>query len=337
MMKPSFTPAALTRRFLLAAGAAAVAVSPAAAQEAAPSAWQRAWPETDFERALVPFGEIFSGGVPRDGIPALTDPAMIPVAEDDRLEAIEPVMTVEIEGTRPRAYPLRYLTWHEIANDSVGGLPIAVTFCPLCNSGLVFDRRVGGRVLEFGVSGMLRHSDLIMYDRETHTWWQQMDGRGIVGALAGERLEPVVTWMESWEAFAARNPDGLVMAEPTGHRRAYGQNPYVGYDTSRQPFLYQGEDPPHGIPPLARVVRVGDRAWPLDRLAEEGEIVEDGLHLVWSEGMASALDGREIAASRNVGQVRVRDPATGEDVVHEVVFAFAFHAFEPDGRWMLGR
>jgi hypothetical protein len=325
----------LTRRVLLATGTAALAVPPAAAQDGAPPAWQRAWPQTDFDRALVPFEEIFSGGVPRDGIPALTAPEMIPIAEDDRLEPIEPVMTVEIDGAAPRAYPLRYLTWHEIANDTVGGLPIAVTFCPLCNSGLVFDRRVGDRVLEFGVSGMLRHSDLIMYDRETHSWWQQFDGRGIVGALAGERLEPVVTWMESWEAFAERNPEGLVMAEPTGHRRAYGANPYVGYDTSPQPFLYQGEDPPHGIPPLARVVRVGDRAWPLDRLAEAGEIVEDGLHLVWAEGMASALDGRAIAASRDVGQVRVRDRA-GADVVHEVVFAFAFHAFEPEGRWMLG-
>jgi hypothetical protein len=338
-MKP-LAPIAFTRRFLLAAGASAVAVPPAAAQDsaqnAAPPAWRRAWPQTDFGRALVPFDEIFSGGVPRDGIPALTDPAMIPVAGDDRLEPTEPVMTVEIEGATPRAYPLRYLTWHEIANDSVGGIPIAVTFCPLCNSGLVFDRRVRGRVLESGVSGMLRHSDLVMYDRETHSWWQQMDGRAIVGSLAGERLDPVVTWMEAWETFRERNPDGLVMAEPAGHRRAYGQNPYVGYDTSPRPFLYRGEDPPHGIPPLARVVRVGDRAWPLDRLAEAGEIVEDGLHLVWTEGMASALDGRAIAASRDVGQVRVRDRA-GADVVHEVVFAFAFHAFEPDGRWMLGR
>jgi hypothetical protein len=284
----------------------------------------------------VPSSEIFSGGVPRDGIPALSDPNMVAVAEDSRLSNVEPVMAVELAGALPRAYPLRYLTWHEIANDMVADVPIVVTYCPLCNSGLVFDRRVGERALEFGVSGMLRHSDLVMYDQETHSWWQQFEGRAIVGALTGTELRPIVTWMESWAGFAERNPQGLVMAEPTGYRRSYGRNPYVGYDTSPRPFLYRGEDPPHGIPPLARVVRVGNRAWPLSRLAASGEIVEEGLRLSWQVGMASALDAADIGNSRDVGAVRVRDAKTGRDVLHEVVFAFAFQAFEPDGRWMRG-
>jgi hypothetical protein len=230
---------------------------------------------------------------------------------------------------------VRYLMFHEIVNDTVAGRPVAVTFCPLCNSGLVFDRRVGDRVLEFGVSGMLRHSDLIMYDRETFTWWQQFTGRAIVGEMTGAELEALPSRLVSWQRYRADHPEGLVMAEPEGVRRPYGRNPYVGYDGGR-PFLYRGEDPPHGIAPLARVLRVGDRAWPLDRLAAEGRVTEAGLRIDWAEGQASALDTAEIAEGREVGDLTVVDAQTGAPVVHEIVFAFAFHAFHPDGTWMLG-
>ncbi len=333
-LKPSRA-VGLSRRTALALVVASLAASPARAQGSLPAGWERDWPETDFSQSAVPFSEIISGGVPRDGIPAITAPAMIRVLEEIRIEPREPVMTVEIEGATPRAYPLRYLTWHEIVNDVVEGMPIAVTFCPLCNSGLVFDRRLDGRVLEFGVSGLLRHSDMIMYDRQTFTWWQQFTGEAIVGALTGSQLGPVVSWMESWQDFSERNPAGLVMAEPTDHRRPYGQNPYVGYD-SGQPFLYRGENPPHGIEPLARVLRVNRRAWPLERLAARHILVEAGLRITWETGMASALDTAPIAEGRDIGSIRVRNAETGADVSHEVVFAFAFHAFEPDGIWMLG-
>ena len=296
-----------------------------------------AWPETDFSRHSVPLEEIGSGGVPRDGIPAIVDPRMIAVDTATGLHPREPVMTLELEGAAARAYPVRYLLWHEIVNDRIGDRPIAVTFCPLCNSGLIFEREAAGRELQFGVSGLLRFSDLVMYDRQTHSFWQQLSGEAIVGTLTGANLPVLASWMEPWAAFAERNPDGLVMAEPQGRRRAYGTNPYAGYDTSARPFLYQGEDPPHGIAPLARVVRVGGRAWPLERLAEAGVLEEAGLRLTWSPGMASALDARDIAAGRDVGAIRVQDATTGQDVVHEVVFAFAFHAFHPDGAWMVGR
>lgn len=316
--------------------ALAAALPAQARADEAPAGLVAAWPETDFSRSAVDFSEILSGGVPRDGIPALTGPEMMPARDATALDGREPVMTVEMEGGAPRAYPLRYLTWHEIVNDTIGDVPVAVTFCPLCNSGLVFDRRVAGQVLKFGVSGLLRFSDMVMYDRETHSWWQQFTGEAIAGELTGAVLEPVVTWMEPWSEFASRAPDGLVMAEPAGHRRPYGTNPYVSYDGAARPFLYSGEPPPHGVAPLARVVRVGDRAWPLERLARAGEIEEDGLRISWSAGMASALDTARIAEGRDVGAIRVRDAATERDVAHEVVFAFAFHAFAPDGVWMLG-
>ncbi len=306
----------------------------AGAAAANPGLWSREFPLTDFSRSSVDLSEIMSGGPPRDGIPALADPGFLPVADETGLDAREPVVAVEIDGAEPRAYPLRYLTWHEIVNDTVAGIPIAVTFCPLCNSALTFDRRVGGRVLTFGVSGKLRHSDMVMYDRETESWWQQALGIGIVGEHMGTELEVLPTWIESWERFRERNPGGLVMVRP-GWPRAYGLNPYVGYDGARRPFLYSGEDPPHGIPPLARVVRVGDRAWPLARLAEAGEIAEAGVVLVWARGAASALDTGRIGDGRDIGQVRVRD-ANGRDLPHDVMFAFAFDAFWPDGEWMLG-
>jgi hypothetical protein len=299
-----------------------------------PDFWRHEWPLTDFNKtSLDSWVEIMSGGPGKDGIPALDAPKFKKAGAERRISAREPVITLELTGARPRAYPIRYLIWHEIVNDTVGGVPVAVTFCPLCNSGLSFDRRVGRQVLSFGVTGKLRRSDMVMYDRETQSWWQQAEGRAIVGILNGAKLRQLPSWMESWAEFKARNPDGLVMAEPA-HNRDYGRNPYRGYDSSKQPFLYNGEHPPHGIAPLARVVRVGKRAWPLHRLAKAGTLSQAGVVLSWVEGQASALDSGKIARGRDVGSIRVRDKQ-GRDVAHDVMFAFAFHAFWPNGKWML--
>ncbi|MDA5094425.1 DUF3179 domain-containing protein [Aliiroseovarius sp. KMU-50] len=304
--------------------------------KADPSFWSYEFPKTDFSRTSVEnWTEILSGGPGRDGIPALSDPSFIPAVDETRLGPREPVITVEFNGALPRAYPIRYLTWHEIVNDNVAKVPIAVTFCPLCNSGIVFDRRVKGQLLTFGVSGKLRNSDMVMYDRETESWWQQALGTGIVGEHTGSELTQIPAWMESWAEFTRRNPNGLVMDEPRA-RRAYGRNPYVGYDSRSRPYgFFDGEMPPHGVPALARVVRVGDRAWPVSRLAEHGELTEDGVTLSWAAGQASALDNGRIANGRDVGTIRVRD-TQGRDLPHDVLFAFAFHAFWPDGKWMLG-
>ncbi len=301
-----------------------------------PSFWKYEWPNTDFENTSVDnWVQIMSGGPPKDGIPALTNPDFKPAAQESRIGDREPVITVELDGQVARAYPIRYLTWHEIVNDEFGPYKVAVTFCPLCNSGITFDRHVNGQVLTFGVSGKLRNSDMVMYDRETESWWQQAIGEAIVGELNGTKLTALPTWMESWKQFKDRNPQGIVMEQPKFGRQ-YGRNPYESYDSSRRPFLYNGENPPHGIPPLARVVRIGDRAWPLTRLSKEGEVREQGVRISWQAGQASALDGRSIAQSRDVGTVRVRDAATGKDLPHDVMFAFAFHAFWPNGTWMLG-
>ncbi|EEX10464.1 conserved hypothetical protein [Ruegeria lacuscaerulensis ITI-1157] len=308
----------------------------ATAASANPDLWRGEWPRTDFAMTSVrSWSQIRSGGPPRDGIPALSDPAFVRARDASGLDTTEPVLTIELPGGRPRAYPIRYLIWHEIVNDRIGNRPVAITYCPLCNSALVFDRRTDHGVLSFGVTGKLRHSDMVMYDRETESWWQQATGEAIVGRLTGMRLQALPAWMESWAQFRQRNPDGLAMAEPH-YNRDYGRNPYRGYDTSRHPFLYDGELPPNGIHPLERVVRVGDRAWPLSRLRRQGKVTEAGVTISWRSGQASALDAGRIAKGRDVGSIRVTD-AAGQDVVHDVMFAFAFHAFWPDGIWMIDR
>jgi hypothetical protein len=296
-----------------------------------PTRWRGEWPQTDFTRHSVAFDEIFSGGPPKDGIPSIDDPQFVPVADAD-LPADEPVIGLAIEGDA-RAYPLRILIWHEIVNDVVGGVPVAVTFCPLCNTGLVFDRRLDGAVLEFGTTGKLRNSDLVMYDRTTESWWQQFLGEAIVGELTGKRLAMLPSRLESFANFAARAPQGRVQLAAGGPLRPYGQNPYAGYDTSPAPFLYRG-GLPEGIAPLARVIRVGEQAWALDLLREQGEIVADGVRLHWQPGQVSALDASVIAESFDVGNVVVQQrTAQGwEDAVYSVDFAFAFHAFYPDGK-----
>jgi hypothetical protein len=308
-----------------------LAIPLAAPALADPVRWRAEWPQTDFSRHSVPFEEIFSGGPPKDGIPSIENPSFVPAAEAD-LPGEEPVIGLVLDGDA-RAYPLRILMWHEIVNDEVGGVPVAVTYCPLCNTGIVFDRRVEGQVLEFGTTGKLRNSDLVMYDRETESWWQQFLGEAIVGELTGTWLEMIPSRLESFAAFKARAPEGRVQVPDDPRLRAYGRNPYVGYDSAPAPFLYRG-DLPDGIAPLARVVRVGEEAFALDLLREAGVIEAGDLRLTWEPGQVSALDAATIAQGFDVGNVVVqrRVGERWEDEVYSVDFAFAFHAFVPHGR-----
>ena len=201
----------------------------------------RGW-ETDFSRHSVPYSEILSGGPLRDGIPPLDDPKFTTFQDaNEWLGDQEPVIAFELNGDA-RAYPLQILTWHEIVNDEVGGVPVAVTFCPLCNSAIVFDRRLDGVVYDFGTSGKLRNSDLVMWDRQTESWWQQFTGEAIVGELTGKKLTFIPASIISWTDFKAANPEGTVLSQDTGFNRSYGRNPYAGYDEAdNPPFLFLGE------------------------------------------------------------------------------------------------
>jgi hypothetical protein len=176
----------------------------------------------------VPYSEILSGGPPRDGIPAIDEPRFVTAEEaDEWLEPQEPVIFLQI-GDDARAYPIQVLMWHEIVNDTVGGVPVLVTFCPLCNTAIGFERTLDGRVLDFGTAGRLRNSNLIMYDRQTESWWQQATGGAIVGELTGRQLTFRPASIIAWADSKATHPGGEVLSRETGYGRDYGRNPYSG-------------------------------------------------------------------------------------------------------------
>jgi len=293
---------------------------------------------TDFRRHSVPLGEFASGGPGKDGIPAIDAPTFVSVPEVNFLEAREPVVQLELNG-EARAYPLQILIWHEIANDTVGGMPVAVTFCPLCNTTIVFDRRLDGRVLDFGTTGNLRNSDLVMYDRQTESWWQQFGGEAVVGELAGQKLRMLPAAIVAWEEFRRTHSDGKVLSRNTGFSRSYGANPYSGYDSvDTPPFFAAANEDDDRLPPKERVVfieREGEQvAIPFSALAETKEIaVEVGgeqLEVTWKPGTRSALDSGDIASGREVGTAVVRSAETGELVVFDLPFWFAVAAFAQD-------
>ncbi len=310
--------------------AAASALAPASAN---PGIWKHEWPNTDFAKTQVGFDEILSGGPPKDGIPAIDDPKFVAVGAARGIGEKEPVITLQIAGDL-RAYPLRILMWHEIVNDTVGGVPVAVTFCPLCNSALVFDRRLDGQVLDFGTTGKLRNSDLVMYDRQTESWWQQFMGEAIIGEMTGKQLNFIPVRIESFAKFQARGSHGKVLIPNSPQTRRYGANPYAGYDSRDRPYPFFTGDLPDQVPPLSRVVVIGKEAWSLNLLRDKRRVVQGDLVITWEPGQNSALDTGTIAEGRDVGNVVVqRQTGAGlVDAVHDISFAFAFHAFHPDGK-----
>ena len=294
----------------------ALTPSPADAQR---ESWR-----TDFTKRTVELDEIVSGGPPKDGIPALDDPTFESVESAGRwLEDTEPVAVVT-RGNTVHAYPLQILIWHEIVNDVVDGHPVSVTYCPLCNTMLAFDRNFDGRVLDFGTTGRLRQSDLVMYDRQSETWWQQATGEGIVGQYAGESLTFIPAPLLSWKEVRRAYPEAQVLSRETGYDRSYGDNPYQGYDRGDGPFarFFRGKTDDR-LATMERIVAIdlgGETvAVPFGELAEDPvrnlEVGGQPVAVFWASGTASALDSRRISEGRDVGSSAVFDRRVGEQTL----------------------
>lgn len=330
---------------LLLVGAIAITLPGSGASRAEPSSAPELTPapawRTDLTRRDegVTLNEFIQALAQRDLIPALNDPHMTAVAAVGFLRDDEPVIAVELSGEW-RAYPMQIMVWHEIANDSLGGTPIAVTFCPLCHTSVVFDRRLGGQLLDFGVSGLLRRSDLVMYDRQSESWWQQATGRGLVGAHAGDQLEILFSQVVGWGAFRDAHPDGTVLDLQTGWDRPYGRSPYPGWDRlERNPFLGAAQlEPCDGAPGCldakerVGVVRVADAVtvFPFRFVAAAGGLAQTdvaGTPVVvrWLPEVATVLDneileradqvGTLVAFGRRVGGRVLRFELRGSDML----------------------
>ena len=280
---------------------------------------------TDFCQSIVDFDEILVGNPTKDGIPSVEGPVMETVAEAaEWLVDQSPVIALEIDG-EARAYPLAILMWHEIANDEIAGVPVAVTFCPLCNSAITFDRRLDEDVLDFGVSGFLRNSDLIMFDRQTESWWQQLTGEGLIGEFAGQLLEILPSQVIGFGSFVERYPEGNVMSRETGYSRQYGVNPYSGYDSrTGSPFLFRGElDVRLPLPVahvLAAVVDDVAKAYPFSTLRKHGvindSIGETAIVAFYQGGVASAMGDRVIDTARDIGTAGMYRATVDGEVLH---------------------
>ena len=276
----------------------------------------------EFPDPLIDPDEVISGGPPPDGIPPIDDPVFLDVVDNlELLPANEPVVALEINGDA-RAYPIRAMVWHEIVNDTVGGVPVSVTYCPLCNSAVTYERTINGVETTFGTSGRLFASALVMYDRATETLWTHYDGQAVIGVLTGEQLKAHAAPLMAWDQFRSTYPAGKILDwTQSGFNRDYGRNPYTGYDDpDNTPFLFRGmlDDRAAAMQRVVGVTYEGSSAaFGLGTVsggegrASAVKVGDSDLVVFWVAGQSSALDAGQVSTGRDVGSTGVFIPHAG--------------------------
>ncbi|MBI4054872.1 MAG: DUF3179 domain-containing protein [Elusimicrobia bacterium] len=274
-------------------------------------------------KTSVPLEELLRGGPPVDGIPALTNPKKLRVKEADRILAPDDAVLGILLNGESSAYPIRLLNWHEIANDTVGGVPIAVTYCPLCRSGIVFDRRVDSKETEFGVSGLLYKSDLVMYDRSSKSLWSQILGQAIAGPSTGKALKRLPAVHTTWKEWGQKHPDTTVAAFTTGHGRDYSRDPYQGYESRGEIYFSVGRQDPrlHPKEPVFGIRQGRNTLAVPERLVREKGAVR------------AKLGGEEIVFRYQDGVRAFRKD--GGEIPGATAYWFAWFAFYPKTKLVL--
>ncbi len=285
------------------------------------------WQQTNFSEALIDINNVVSI-CDKDHIQSIETPSFMPASEEKYVPKSEPVISLNINGVA-RAYPLRFLLWHEVVNDTIGGVPVAITYSPFSNTSIVFDRTLNNEVLDFGVSGELYFSNTLLYDKKTESWWQQYTGQAVAGQMKGNNLQVINSRVESFAVFKKRFPKGQILM-PYDFTKPYGTTPYPVYD-SFFPFLYKGSAYAGKLSPMTYVVVAEGKAWPLDFIMNYGKIEADDLRIAWTPVQNSVLDAAEILLGKDLGNIGVQKKTdSGEyvDIPYKITFAFVYDAFE---------
>ncbi len=277
----------------------------------------------DLSASILPREQILHGGPPRDGIPALSDPKFIKPAKASFLDPADRVIGIRI-GDEARAYPIRILNWHEIVNDEIDGRRFAITYCPLCGTGVAFDANIDGQATDFGVSGLLYNSDVLLYDRATESLWSQIMGMAISGERVGMKLVALPISHTTWRDWLEQHPATLVLSDDTGHFRDYGRDPYAGYEKSRHTYFAVNNEAPDNYHPKEVVVGLDVdgvyKAYPFIELDKQGKA-----------RFSDSVNGRrfEIDWDSANRSVTITD-GDGNEVAAIQGYWFAWFAFHPD-------
>ena len=279
----------------------------------------------DLSNSVLPRDQILHGGPPRDGIPALSDPQMIEPEQARYIEPTDRIVGIRIGGSA-RAYPIAILNWHEIVNDEIDGRRFAITYCPLCGTAVAFDAVIDGKPTDFGVSGLLYNSDVLLYDRDSESLWSQIMGRAISGPRVGSRLKPLPISHTTWRDWYADHPDTLLLSDDTGYSRDYRRDPYAGYEKSRHTYFAVNNQAPDNYHPKEIVVGIDVdgvyKAYPFIELDRQGKArFSDSVN-------GTRFDFDWDADNRSV---TITDEA-GNEVAGIQGYWFAWFAFHPDTR-----
>lgn len=277
----------------------------------------------DLSNSLIDTDSILIGGPPRDGIPAIDHPKFIKASTARNLQANDRILGIQLNGIS-KAYPIGILNWHEIVNDEINGTPFAITYCPLCGTGVAFSSQIDGENLDFGVSGLLYNSDVLLYDRQSESLWSQILSQAISGDYQGRKLKRLPLTHTSWSAWIKTHPDSLVLSEQTGYSRDYRRNPYSGYEQSRNLYFQVSNKAPSIYHPKERVLglQVGDKykAYPFS------EIDKVNKALIRDEFAGSQF---QIHWDKQNQQASISD-SSGMQISAIEGFWFAWFAFHPE-------